>query len=183
MKRFLPAILLALGFTGFLALQLAWDISKSNARQIEPERQKDQLFAHLFQQSSFISDRGPLELKKLKSPVVVINFWASWCLPCLKEFPSLVEFAKKYGDKVAVVGINGDEENPKEKIQKTAKKYGLDFPQVQDPHSEISDKFKVETLPYSVVFHNGRVLHVAEKAHDFMGREFLTKVDAALKAP
>lgn len=183
MKKFLPLVIGVLGFTGFLATQILWDISKLNAQQITAERSKDSLFERLFHELRLETDQGQVELKTIKSPVVVLNFWASWCLPCLKEFPSLMEFRKKYGDKVGVVGINGDDENPKEKMQKTSRKYGLDFPQVLDPQSKISDRFQVQTLPYSVVYHRGKVLHLAEKAHDFMDAEFIAKVDAALKEP
>ncbi len=45
----------------------------------------------------------------LKGKVVVVDFWASWCLPCAKSFPVLDELQKKYGDRLVVVAVNVDE--------------------------------------------------------------------------
>ena len=45
----------------------------------------------------------------LKGKIVVVDFWASWCLPCAKSFPVLDELQKKYGDRVVVLAVNVDE--------------------------------------------------------------------------
>lgn len=44
----------------------------------------------------------------LAGKVTVVNFWATWCLPCLVEIPTLHDVAKEYGKDVAVVGISVD---------------------------------------------------------------------------
>jgi thiol-disulfide isomerase/thioredoxin len=182
MKKFLPTIILAMGFFGFLATQILWNSPLLNAQQVKVEKSKDQLFESLFQESKFQTiDQKNLELKTLQSPVVVVNFWASWCLPCLKEFPSLTAFQKKFGEKASIVGINGDEEDPLVAIEKTKKKYGLDFHHVIDPMSEISDKFLVAAYPFSLVYVKGKLVHTSNKGHDFMAKDFIAKVEDALK--
>lgn len=184
MKRFLPILLVIIGFSGFLAAQILWHSLPTNAGQIDQEKGREQLFNSLFQELKLTSTKGSvLELKNLKTPLVVLNFWASWCVPCLKEFPSLIALQKKYGDKVTVVGVNGDEEEPLPLVEKTSQKYGLDFPQVLDPKSEISDRFLITSYPYTVIYHRGKVVHVALKAQDFMDEHLLSKINSALTAP
>lgn len=182
MKKFLPFAIVVLGFTGFLSMQIAWDIFHTNAQQIDQDKGQYQLLENLFQELKLPTTKGQsVELKSLKTPLVVINFWASWCLPCLKEFPSLIGFEKKFADQVTIIGINGDEENPEKEIEKVSTKFGLDFIQVPDPGSEISDRFKVNAYPYTVIYHAGKVLHVSQKMQDFLSDEFLKKIEGALK--
>ncbi len=182
MKKFLPPIILIMGFCGFLAAQIIWDITHLNAQQINEEKSKDQLFESLFKESSFATVEGKqIELKTLKTPVVVLNFWASWCLPCLKEFPSLVKLQAQYGDKISVVGVNGDEEEPEKALQKTKAKYQLNFHHVLDPQSKISDKFLVTAYPFSLIYVKGKVVHVSNKNIDFVGKELIEKIEKALK--
>lgn len=183
MKKFLPVLIVILGFSGFLSVQLVWDKFKLNAQQIDGDKTKHQLFNTLYQDLKLTTfDQKKIEPKAIKTPLVLMNFWASWCLPCLKEFPSLVAFQKKYGGQLTVIGFNGDEEHPEEHIKEVSKKYGLDFPQVADPKSEISDKFLIVSYPYSILYHNGKALHVSQKIQDFMEPTFISKVDEALKA-
>src|SRR5580658_10703966 len=51
-----------------------------------------------------------ISLAEIKAKVIFINFWASWCAPCIVEFPSLVELAKKYngGDRLKIVAVAED---------------------------------------------------------------------------
>lgn len=183
MKKFLPALIVILGFSGFLTAQLAWDTFKLNAQQIDQNKSKDALYNGLFQQLSLITvDHQKVEPRSLKTPLVVINFWASWCLPCLKEMPSLVAMEKKYAGKMTVIGVNGDEETPAEHIEKISKKYGLTFAQVPDPKSEISDKFLITSYPFSIIYHKGKVVHVSVKIQDFMDPELISKLDALVSA-
>lgn len=45
-------------------------------------------------------------LSDLRGKVVVVNFWASWCIPCKDEAPALEAISKKYGDNVVLLGVN-----------------------------------------------------------------------------
>lgn len=51
-------------------------------------------------------DGNPIHLSELRGRPVVVNFWASWCVPCIEEFPLLTEVAARHaGDGLAVIGI------------------------------------------------------------------------------
>jgi thiol-disulfide isomerase/thioredoxin len=55
----------------------------------------------------------PRSLSEFRGKWVIVNFWATWCPPCLDEIPDLVEFHEKHKDKDAVVlGINFEEVDP-----------------------------------------------------------------------
>jgi thiol-disulfide isomerase/thioredoxin len=54
-----------------------------------------------------------VRLADLKGKVVLVNFWATWCGPCLLEIPWFIEFEKQYGPRgFEIVGISMDEEGP-----------------------------------------------------------------------
>jgi len=55
----------------------------------------------------------PRSLSEFRGKWVIVNYWATWCPPCLDEIPDLVEFHEKHKDKDAVVlGINFEESDP-----------------------------------------------------------------------
>src|SRR5258706_15632758 len=61
---------------------------------------------------SLAKDRGgALRLADYHGKIVVLNFWATWCPPCIDELPSLKQFAEKYSGKgVEVLGVSLDED-------------------------------------------------------------------------
>lgn len=180
MKKFIPLILLfIMAFSGFLATQILWDRFNLNAGITEADKQKYSVYETNFQSLKLTTTKkSPVELMAIPEPIVVLNFWASWCHPCLQEFPSLVKFQEKYKAKVKVVGINGDEEKPEENIRKVEAKYKLNFESVSDPFSEVSNKFLINTYPVSIVFHKGKVVYVSKKVHDFMAGEFTEMIES-----
>ena len=108
-----------MAFSGFLSTQILWDTFHLNAEQVEKDKQKHSLYESNFQALKITTTKSTtIELKNEKTPIVILNFWASWCIPCLKEFPSLVQFQTKFQGKVKVIGVNGDEENPDSVLRK-----------------------------------------------------------------
>ena len=171
-----------MSFSGFLSTQIIWDNFNLNAQQVQADKQKYSLYEAAFQTLVLKEDaKTSIELKNLPEPIILVNFWASWCLPCLKEFPSLVKFQEKYQGKVRVIGINGDEENAEAEMKKVNKKYKLNFKSYLDPVSIIADQFLVNTYPVSIVFYKGKVIYLSKKIHDFMADDFIKLIDTHLK--
>lgn len=182
-KKLIPILLFIMAFTGFLSTQIIWDTFDSNAELVEADKQKHSVYETNFQTINITTTKNTtVELRNIKESVVVLNFWASWCVPCLKEFPSLVQFQEKYKGKVKVLGINGDVENAAEEIKKTEAKYKLNFESVIDSTEVIAEKFMIRTYPVSIIFHRGKVIYVSKKLHNFMDSEFLGLIDDSLKS-
>ena len=59
---------------------------------------------------------------------VLINFWATWCGPCLSEFPFLNEAYEKYRDRVAFIALTTEKNDTMEKIEAYRKEHGISFP-------------------------------------------------------
>ena len=65
-------------------------------------------------------------LSDWKGKVIVMNFWASWCPPCIQEIPDLVRFQQRYGERnLQVIGIGVDE---KRKLANVKRSLGINYP-------------------------------------------------------
>lgn len=181
-KKLIPVLLFIMAFTGFLSSQILWDTFHSNAELIDQDKQKYSVYETQFQTLNLTTTKGSkIVLKDVAEPIVLLNFWASWCVPCLKEFPSLVKFQEKYKGKVKVIGINGDTEDIRENIRKTEAKYKLNFESAEDANELIAGKYLIKTYPVSIIYHKGKVIYVNKKIHNFMDQDFLNLIDGTLK--
>ena len=79
-------------------------------------------------------------LSDLHGKVVVLNFWATWCAPCVEEMPSLVQLQERFKNKgLTVLGISVDVDG--DAYHKFLKDYKIDFPTVRDPDQKTSNLY------------------------------------------
>jgi cytochrome c biogenesis protein CcmG/thiol:disulfide interchange protein DsbE len=79
-------------------------------------------------------------LRDLHGKVVVLNFWATWCAPCVEEMPSLVQLQQRFKDKgLSVVGVSIDVDG--DAYHKFLKDYKIDFVTVRDPDQKTSSLY------------------------------------------
>jgi len=71
-------------------------------------------------------DGKPISLTETKGKIVLLNFWATWCGPCRAEIPDLIELQNKYKDKLAIIALATDEDEPAE-VKKFAQKHGINY--------------------------------------------------------
>lgn len=92
--------------------------------------------------------------------IVLVDFWASWCGPCLKSLPLLEELQQEFGgDAFQVVGVNLDKDPAKGR--RFLKKISVSYPSATDPSGKIPETFGLETMPTSyIVDREGVIRHV-----------------------
>ena len=82
--------------------------------------------------------------------VVIVNFWATWCPPCRKEFPDLEALYRQFADRGLVILAISDEEADKVSPFITVQK--VTFPVLLDHGGQVTKSFGVEGIPKSFVY-------------------------------
>ncbi len=95
---------------------------------------------------------GTYSSKSLSGHVVLLNFWASWCGPCVEEFPSLIELAKKQ-PQLLIVAISGDKDlQSLNAFLKAFEKRPKNMVVVVDSDQRVAHLYGADVLPESYVF-------------------------------
>ncbi|MEX1237530.1 MAG: TlpA disulfide reductase family protein [Pseudomonadales bacterium] len=88
---------------------------------------------------------------------IIVNYWATWCGPCIKEIPELNELAHEQADRIRVFGVNWDEPEGEKRLEQ-AKKMKIEFPVYrEDPSGRLGIE-KPNVLPTTYLFAPGLVL-------------------------
>jgi len=87
----------------------------------------------------------PVTLASLRGRPAVINFWATWCVPCFQEHPLLVSTARSLGDRVRFVGVIY--EDSEEQVREFLARQGAAYPSLVDPGSRTAIAFGVFGVP------------------------------------
>jgi cytochrome c biogenesis protein CcmG/thiol:disulfide interchange protein DsbE len=105
-----------------------------------------------------LDEDGELTLSSLEGKAVVLNFWASWCVPCKEEAPDLEElWREKRGDGLVVVGV--DAKDFRRDARRFAGRFGLTFPLVYDGPGDIASDWGLTGVPETyVIDRQGRVI-------------------------
>jgi cytochrome c biogenesis protein CcmG/thiol:disulfide interchange protein DsbE len=88
---------------------------------------------------------APVTLASLRGQPVVLNFWATWCVPCFEEHPVLVGAARRLGEKVRFVGVIY--EDSEEGVTSFLARQGSSYPSLVDPGSRTAIAFGVFGVP------------------------------------
>lgn len=99
-----------------------------------------------------IKENGVNEIiSKTNGKIILLNFWATWCTPCIKEIPDLQKLKKEFNAKVDVFFISVDS-NFKESVPKFLKKNNFSNLKVyNDEKLDISKKFNVKIMPTTII--------------------------------
>jgi thiol:disulfide interchange protein DsbD len=121
-------------------------------------------------------DGSAFDAAPLKGKVVVVDFWATWCVPCLGEIPGFNRIQREYGPKgVAVLGVSMDEDGAPA-VQPFLKKHQMDYTIALGPQP-LFKQFSLDELPVTVIF--GRDGKIAKRFDGFTKEQ---EIEAAVQA-
>jgi cytochrome c biogenesis protein CcmG/thiol:disulfide interchange protein DsbE len=124
-----------------------------------------------------------LDLDKYSGKVVMLDFWASWCVPCRRSFPWMNEMQEKYGqDGLVIVAVNVDREV--EDAAAFLQEYPANFEIIYGPDAELAKKYEIEVMPSSfIIDREGKIVdrHLGFKVKK--QEEYEAMIRAALESP
>jgi thiol-disulfide isomerase/thioredoxin len=118
-----------------------------------------------------------VKLSDFKGKVIVLNFWATWCIPCRAEIPALVDLQSKYGTKgLQVIGVSVDD--PIEKMKPFVGQYKINYPALTAFQNEsILDTYgPMVVVPFtSIIRRNGSlcIKHIGPVTREAFEKEIL----------
>ncbi len=86
-----------------------------------------------------------IRLSDLRGKIVLVNFWATWCVPCRREIPDLVNLQAEWGDRVQIVGVDL-QETPADVVP-FATRMQINYPLPIDFNGEVASSYKIRGLP------------------------------------
>ena len=119
-------------------------------------------------------------LKDFQGRVLVLNFWASWCGPCIEETPSLNEFQRALqGSGVTVLGISIDREE--QAYRGFLNRFAVGFETARDPERKISSEYGTFQIPESyIIDKRGRVAAKVISNQNWMDSKVINTVKGLL---
>lgn len=127
-------------------------------------------------------DGSKYDLLKLRERVVLVNFWASWCPPCVREMPSMQRLKEKMSDRpFTILAVNMAESNTE--VRAFLDKIKIDFPVLMDRDGALLKRWKVIVFPTSFVIDTeGRIRYAALGELEWDSPEVLEKLTELLPA-
>ncbi|MBI3581087.1 MAG: TlpA family protein disulfide reductase [Nitrospinae bacterium] len=121
-------------------------------------------------------------LEDYRGKWVFLNFWATWCPPCLKEMPEMEEFYKKFKSKnLVMLAVSVDKDDPS-KIASFIKDHGYTFEVFLDPDGESLDKFHTSKIPATFIINpKGEVVSQAAGPREWMDPEIIKYFNDLMK--
>ena len=113
--------------------------------------------APAFRLSDVRDESGSVALEDYRGRPVVLNFWASWCVPCRKEMPALQEVSDEVQDRVAFLGVN--HQDSRGDALTFLDETGVRFPAGYDPQGATASAYGLYGMPTTVfISPDGRIL-------------------------
>jgi cytochrome c biogenesis protein CcmG/thiol:disulfide interchange protein DsbE len=150
---------LAVALVAALLALLIWKVAHGSGKTAEPK--------------NFTLPRldkpGTLELASLRGKVVVLNFMASWCVPCKQEAPAIESIWKQYRSK-GVVFVGVDSEDFSGDAKNFIRKYGITYPVVREEGRDLYGPYGVSGVPET---------RVIDRQGKYAGTQFYGATNAA----
>ena len=126
-------------------------------------------------------DGSTFTLSEQEGKVVLLNFWATWCGPCVGEMPAFEKLYTEYGDKISILAVNCMEDA--QTVDRFISDNGYTFPIAYDEKGDILTKYPSDGIPYTLVIDgNGMIKNIYLGALDAEQQyeEYKSAIDAVL---
>ncbi|MGK2857070.1 MAG: TlpA family protein disulfide reductase [Thermoanaerobaculia bacterium] len=148
-KVLIAGLIIVLPFIALLVMNLGRDPHKVDSPMVG----KDAPSFSLRQ----VGTPAVIDLASLRGKPVVLNFWATWCVPCYAEHPVLVSGARQYGDSAQFLGVVYDDEE--DKIVRFLAENGSSYPTLFDDSGKTAIAFGVYGVPETFFIDaNGKIV-------------------------
>ena len=111
-------------------------------------------------------DGSQFRWEPLKGKVVLVDFWATWCKPCVGEMPSLLAHYEKYHDKgFEIVGVSLDQD--REALEQFLQQNDIPWKQILDPANPALEKYGIRSFPTVILIgRDGRVTSINARGEE-----------------
>ncbi len=130
-----------------------------------------------------LPDGKSFSLSKQKGKIVLLNFWATWCEPCVREMPAFERLHKEYGDEIAILAINSMEDA--KTVDQFIEEEGYTFPIAYDTEGTIGQKYPTDGIPYTLIIGADSTIHyiyAGAADADTQYQEYKKAIEAVKKA-
>jgi peroxiredoxin len=111
--------------------------------------------------------------------VLVLNFWATWCAPCIQEIPSLNAFQKEFAKRGVVVVAVSIDKNP-QRYRSFLDHVRVSFDTARDPSANVSAAYGTFQYPESYIIKDGRVMRKFPNAENWLSDDMKQYVQSLL---
>ncbi len=134
---------------------------------IQPKSEANYTFEMVY------ADGKAINMEDLKGKVVFMNFWATWCPPCIAEMPSIQKLYDKVKDDKDIIILTVEVEGKRDKVAKFMERKNLSLPVVY-PNSTIPTEFFNGSLPTTVILDKkGNIAHTTMGMADYSGQDIV----------
>lgn len=131
--------------------------------------------------SAPLVDGSTFTLSEHSGKVVLLNFWATWCGPCVGEMPAFQNLYEEYGEEIVILAVNCMEET--ETVDQFVKDNGYTFPVAYDVEGTVSMTYPSSGIPYTLIIGKDGIvknIYLGAADVDTQYQIYKSAIDAAL---